>query len=384
MTTRLAAQTAFLVEADKLKTVERSSVLMDRSRPENSAEHSWHAALYALILAPLADPSVNIDRVIAMLLLHDLVEIDVGDHPIHIDVDAAEVATREAAAAKRIFGLLPDDQSRTLSGLWHEFEARSTPDAVFAKRIDFTQPIFQVLCSPDPIPEHVQIVRDNLDTGRASAFATDWPEVHALAAQMLGRKPASPPCLIDLQNRIPFLAEADALKTVLRATPLTDNSRPENSGEHSWHIALFALIYADQAAPVVQIGRVIRMLLLHDLVEIDAGDVPIHAQHDPEAQARKEQAAAKRLFGLLPNDQSAELHALWCEFEAAETPDAVFAKSIDRVQPLLLNMASGGGSWTDYNVTLAQIDTRVGTKVARGAPDLWPFIRAKVETFFTA
>lgn len=185
-----------------------------------------------------------------------------------------------------------------------------------------------------------------------------------------------------LARQIDFLLECDKLRHVLRATPLADDSRKENSGEHSWHIALFAMVLADQAAPEVRIDRVIRMLLIHDIVEIDAGDSPIHGQIDHAEQERKEQAAAQRLFGLLPPDQATEFRALWDEFEAARTPDAVFAKSLDRVQPVLLNHASGGGSWVDYNVTLDQIDRRVGTKVQQGAPALWSLVRARIAPFF--
>lgn len=187
-----------------------------------------------------------------------------------------------------------------------------------------------------------------------------------------------------LDRQLAFLNEADKLKSVLRASPLIDSSRAENSGEHSWHVALYALVLADHAAPDVNIDRVIRMLLIHDLVEIDAGDAPIHGTHDMAAQEAAERAAANRLFNMLPGDLAAALRALWDEFEAAETPDAVFAKSIDRVQPLVQNLANGGGSWTDYNVTEAQIERRVGTKVARGAPRLWAHLRAKVAAHFAS
>ncbi len=185
-----------------------------------------------------------------------------------------------------------------------------------------------------------------------------------------------------LAAQFAFLEEIDRLKGVLRATPIGDNSRPENSAEHSWHLAMYALVLADQAGPDVEIACVIKMLLLHDIVEIDAGDMPIHASHDLEAQAAKERAAADRIFGLLPADLAAEFRALWDEFEAAETPDAVFAKALDRVQPVLLNHQTGGGSWTDYGVTLEQIDSRVGTKVTRGAPRVWAFVRDRVAAFF--
>ncbi|NHX27342.1 HD domain-containing protein, partial [Escherichia coli] len=131
-----------------------------------------------------------------------------------------------------------------------------------------------------------------------------------------------------LDSQLAFLVEADKLKSVLRASTLADNSRRENSAEHSWHVALTALALADQAGPEVQIDRVIRMLLLHDLVEIDAGDAPIHGDHDAAALEAAERAAADRLFGLLPADMAAEFRALWEEFETAESADAVFAKSI--------------------------------------------------------
>jgi len=189
-----------------------------------------------------------------------------------------------------------------------------------------------------------------------------------------------------LAAQFAFLNEADRLKSVLRATTLCDGSRPENSGEHSWHLALYALVLADQAGPGVNIDRVIRMLLLHDLVEIDVGDVPIHsanghAHASAETQAA-EARAADRIFGLLPPDLGPGLRALWDEFEAAETPDAVFAKSLDRVQPVMANLMSGGGTWATYDVTFDQLESRVGVKVARGAPRLWDWVREKVRPWF--
>lgn len=189
-----------------------------------------------------------------------------------------------------------------------------------------------------------------------------------------------------LEQQFAFLNEADKLRSVLRASTLGDGSRFENSGEHSWHIALYAMVLADHAPPDVSVDRVIRMLLIHDLVEIDVGDVPIHAKggaaHNSAETQAAEQAAASRIFGLLPPDQARDFRALWDEFEAAETPDAVFAKSLDRVQPVMQNLISGGGSWKTYNVTFDQLESRVGAKVARGAPALWDWVRAKVRPWF--
>jgi putative hydrolase of HD superfamily len=190
-----------------------------------------------------------------------------------------------------------------------------------------------------------------------------------------------------LDSQFAFLNEADRLKSVLRATTLVDGSRPENSGEHSWHLALYALILADQAGPEVKIDRVIRMLLIHDLVEIDVGDVPIHSQngqaHASAATQAAESQAADRIFGLLPKDLGTDLRALWEEFEAAESPDARFAKSLDRVQPVMANLMSGGGTWTTYSVTSDQLDARVGVKIGHGAPALWSWVREKTRAYFT-
>lgn len=189
-----------------------------------------------------------------------------------------------------------------------------------------------------------------------------------------------------LTAQLAFLAEADRLKSVLRASTLNDGSRRENSAEHSWHVMLYAAVLADQAAPGVAVDRVLRMLLIHDLVEIDVGDTPIHAQngtsHGSADLLAREQAAADRLFGLLPADQAADWRALWDEFEAAETPDAVFAKSIDRVQPVMQNLAAGGGSWVEYAVTREQLETRVGSKVARGAPAVWAHLAGRLDRWF--
>ena len=190
-----------------------------------------------------------------------------------------------------------------------------------------------------------------------------------------------------LAAQFAFLNEADKLKQVLRATTLVDASRRENSGEHSWHLALYAMVLADQAGPDVRIDRVIRMLILHDLVEIDVGDVPIHSAnglaHASADTVAAEARAADRIFGLLPPDLGADLRALWEEFEAAATPDAIFAKALDRVQPVMHNIASGGGTWVTYSVTADQLESRVGVKIARGAPALWEWVRMQTRAFFS-
>ncbi|QTN35688.1 HD domain-containing protein [Cognatishimia activa] len=380
MTKTLDQQIDFLNEIDKLKSVTRSSYIVDGSRFENSAEHSWHLALYALIFAPHAGEDVDILRVIQMLLLHDIVEIDVGDHPIDLPTDWEAVAVAEQAAAARIFGMLPAAQSTVLREIWQEFEAAQTPSARFAKALDACQPIFQTLNNAREIPDHVEIVQDNLKTGRARMLVDRFPEAHAYASQELGWTKESPSQ--DFLKRLAFLIEVDRLKTVTRATKLCDNSRRETSGEHSWHIAMYAWVLAEHAHADIDVARVLKMLLIHDLVEIDVGDAPIHGDHDIADIEAKEAAAAGRIFGLLPDAQGQELRALWDEFESAESDDAVFAKSVDRVQPVNANLETGGGSWVEYKVSRQQLEDRVGWKVAKGAPDLWDHLQARIGAWF--
>lgn len=177
--------------------------------------------------------------------------------------------------------------------------------------------------------------------------------------------------LTTLEKQLSFLREIDRLKSVARQSTLLDRSRKENSAEHSWHLAMYALILNEYACGTVDTGRVIQMLLLHDVVEIDVGDFPIHGGASSALQAELEASAATRLFGLLPQPQGDECLSLWQEFEQAETEDAKFAKALDRFQPLLINIFTGGGTWTENSVSLEQVLSRYGPVIKRGAPQLW-------------
>jgi len=139
---------------------------------------------------------------------------------------------------------------------------------------------------------------------------------------------------------------------------------------------------AEHSFEAAKIDRVLMMLLVHDIVEIDAGDNPVHGDFDAALVEAQEQAAADRLFGLLPPLQRDQLRAIWEEFEAAKTVDAIFAKSLDRAQPLVCNLESGGGSWRDYNVTRDQLQSRVAVKVKRGAPALWNALSPSIDAWF--
>ena len=181
-----------------------------------------------------------------------------------------------------------------------------------------------------------------------------------------------------LAAQIRFLLEADQLKQVERRNLLADGSRRENTAEHSWHLALFAVVLAEHALEPVDLGRVVAMLLLHDLVEIDAGDTYIYDDAAHADKEVRELAAADRLYALLPDDQARELRLLWDEFELGETTDARFARSLDRFQPLLLNHASGGGSWREHGIDADRVRA-VNTRAADGAPALGPVVHSLID-----
>ena len=177
-----------------------------------------------------------------------------------------------------------------------------------------------------------------------------------------------------------FITELDKLKAVKRQITLPlDNDRQENSAEHSWHVALMATTLAPFAAQPIDISRVVRMILIHDVVEIDAGDLfAFQEAAEHEAQAEKELAAAKRIFGLLPAPLNQELLALWLEFEEAETPDAEFAKAMDRGLPVFQNMQNQGGSWKKHGVTREKIAQR-NKHLITCAPSLWDYVNTQLD-----
>ena len=182
-----------------------------------------------------------------------------------------------------------------------------------------------------------------------------------------------------LDRQVGFLLEADRLKTVLRQSTLTDRSRRENSAEHSWHLALMALVLAEHAPPGTDLSRVIAMVVVHDLVEIDAGDLSVYAPEAEQArQRRAERAAADRIFTLLPPGQASALRALWDEFEERATVEARFARALDRLQPMLINMMTGGGTWRSPGVTADRALARVAL-VEDGSPSLGAYARDMID-----
>jgi putative hydrolase of HD superfamily len=175
-----------------------------------------------------------------------------------------------------------------------------------------------------------------------------------------------------LEQQFTFCREIDREKLIGRQTYLADGSRKENDAEHAWHMAIMAVLLSEYANEKIDVLKTITMLLIHDIVEIDAGDTYAYDEAGKETQRSREVKAAERIFGLLPDDQGTYFRALWEEFEAYETPEAKFARALDNIQPAMLNAAAGGISWTEHNVQLSQILGR-NSRTAEGSQKLWDY-----------
>lgn len=175
-----------------------------------------------------------------------------------------------------------------------------------------------------------------------------------------------------LQQQMEFIHEVDKLKKIGRQSYLTDSSRKENDAEHSWHLALMAILLSEYAPKEVDVLRVVSMVLIHDLVEIDAGDTYAYDTEGNKSKRQREEKAADRIFNILPKDQAKKVRDLWEEFEANETPEANFANALDRTQPIMLNHASQGKAWAEHGVALSQIMER-NVNIPKGAPKLWDY-----------
>ena len=184
--------------------------------------------------------------------------------------------------------------------------------------------------------------------------------------------------MTDFEKQMAFIMELDKIKKITRQTYLSDASRKENDAEHSWHLALMAVLLKEYANEEVDLAKVIPMVLLHDLVEIDAGDTYAYDQAGLATQRARETKAADRIFGMLPEDQGTKFRNLWEEFEAYETAEAKFAHVLDNCQPLLLNDASGGKSWKEHTVHKSQIYKR-NEHTAEGSREIWEYMQQLID-----
>ncbi len=181
-----------------------------------------------------------------------------------------------------------------------------------------------------------------------------------------------------LEKQLAFLLEIDRQKEIIRQTYLADGSRRESDAEHAWHLAVMCMLLSEYANDAIDVARTMKMLLVHDLVEIDAGDTYAYDVKGNETKGAREQKAADRIFGMLPEDQGAELRGLWDEFEAMETPEAKFANALDKIQPVLLTDQAQGKSWREHGVRKSQIMGR-NERTHEGSEILWERIRQIIE-----
>lgn len=177
-----------------------------------------------------------------------------------------------------------------------------------------------------------------------------------------------------LEQQLAFLLELDKAKNIFRQSYITDGSRKENDAEHMWHLAMFVLVLAEHAGEPIDVAKVLKMVLIHDIVEIDAGDAFVYDDAARAGKKAAELAAAERLYGLLPSDQGAELRALWDEFETKVTPEARFAGAVDRLQPLLLNITTEGRSWHEHGTTADRV-LDLNARIGLGSPVLWDHVQ---------
>lgn len=181
-----------------------------------------------------------------------------------------------------------------------------------------------------------------------------------------------------LQKQMEFIIEVDKLKDIIRQTNLTNGERKENDAEHSWHLALMAVFLSEYSKEPVDVLQVIKMVLIHDLVEIDAGDTYLYDEAGNGTKAAREQKAADRIFNILPEDQAEELFELWREFEERMTPESKFANTLDRIQPVLLNDATEGRAWREHDVCIDQIMSK-NEYTSQGSDVLWAYIQEVFE-----
>ncbi len=181
-----------------------------------------------------------------------------------------------------------------------------------------------------------------------------------------------------LKQQLAFIVEVDKLKTIFRQSFITDQSRYENDAEHSWHLALMAFLLAEYTDEQVDLVKVMKMVLMHDLVEIDAGDTYCYDERGKLDKREREEKCAERIFSMLPEDQSKEMFALWEEFEKMETPEARYAAALDRLQPVLLNYTAQGLSWKNHGIYVDQVLER-NQRIKNSSEKLWSFIQELLE-----
>ena len=349
---------AFFLATDALKETRRANWIYSRQRRETVAEHSWHTLLLAMLFADAAPDGINHNHVRDLLIVHDLVEVYAGDTPLWEDVLQSGAAERELLAGERLMSLLPDDIFPRFDPLWREFQEQKTEEARFARAIDTLHPVIMSWSrgghghsNGDITPARLferkrptieayphlwgcllQTVQDAVDCGML-------PPDHLVEQ---GRTAELTPESQDFLGRLEFFLVADQLKNVERGNLILSQPRRETVAEHCWHVSLLGMLLADCAPVDIDSDRVADLLIVHDLVEVYAGDTDIEVYlADPDSVLEREAEAARKLLGLLPAEPRVRFETLIEEFQAQATPEARFARAIDTLHPTMMTWVEG-------------------------------------------
>ena len=384
----LHARLSFFLATDALKEVRRASWIYSTARHETVAEHSWHTLLLAMLFADAAPDGVDHNRVRDLLVVHDLVEVYAGDTSTWDDALRASEAEREMAAGERLMALLPEAVLPDFDPLWREFQAQETEDARFARAIDTLHPVIMawaegaqghgnVTITPSRVLERkrptieayphlwgclLHILRGAVDRGMLDPDDVvvrgtgDEVEVSTELHAYLGR--------------FDFFLVSDRLKELQRANRIHTVSRFESVAEHSWHAMLLAMLFRDVAPDGTDHNRVGDLLIIHDLVEVYAGDTPLWNTELQQSEAERELDAAHQLLGLLPDNDRDRFDSLIHEFLEQQTSEARFARAIDSLHPLIISWTDGGFGHPEHRFTPTWLIERKRPTI-EPFPELW-------------
>jgi len=384
---------AFFVATDALKETRRANWMYSEPRQETVAEHVWHTTLLAMLLADVAPTGIDHNHVRDMLIIHDLVEVYAGDTVLWDDVPDNDVVAREQAAGERLVGLLPRAQQSRIDPLWREFQAQETQESRWARSIDALHPMV-MSWFPGARGHANKTLTPTRILTRKRPFLEPFPPIWELARWLVGQ--AVKQRLIPgdemmpgedisslLATRLDFFVAADLLKQERRANHVLSAVRTESVAEHCWHTMLLGLLCEDLAPAEVDIDRVLDLLLIHDLVEVYAGDTPVHLIDDAAAVQLSEDESAAALLEMLPADPVRDhFAALIAEFQAFDTANARFAKALDALHPSIMTWGPGSHVHPDYIGNPPEDGLILGWKRPYIAdyPELWSWLLDTIET----
>ena len=389
----------FFLATDVLKETRRANWTYTSARFETVAEHNWHTLLLAMLFADAAPDGVDHDHVRNLLIVHDLVEVYAGDTPIWDDAARATEAEREMAAGERLMALLPDDVFPEFDALWREYQAQETGEARFGRAIDTLHPVIMAWTVGAHGHANTAITPTNLIERKRPTiepYPVLWELMLRIVQDAVDRGALPPDDVVTkgmgnvtevanepsgLHGRLAFFLATDRLKEERRANLVMCHPRHETVAEHCWHVTLLGMLLADCAPEGIDADRVADLLIVHDLVEVFAGDTSIVDIVGQETAAEREAEAAVRLLDLLPREARHRFEQMIDEFQDQQTQEACFARAIDSIHPTMLTWVDGAHDHPDHENApeTASIVVERKRKVLERYPLLWSFLNDIVQ-----